>query len=142
MSVLSESATINSKSFFVNLPIINSDYKNNYSNGSRDAIELPANEDMILKYLSYLLKPPVRNLLNRGKQHGLLFCKQNGDPFENAGEWSMFLSSIIKKHIGVPNISSNALRHSFTTHVETVNDDGDIMRLRESAAYAMRHTIR
>ena len=88
-----------------------------------------------------MMRPSIRAQINRGKQHGFLFCKQNGDAFENAGEWSMFLASIIEKHIGVLNISSNALRHAFTTYIESV-DDEDHMRLRESAAYAMRHTVR
>ena len=86
--------------------------------------------------------PAVRKNINGGKQHGLLFCKRNGDPFENAGEWSMFLASLIHKHTGIPGVSSNALRHSFATHVESAVDGGDRMLLRESTAYAMRHTIR
>ncbi|KAJ3277435.1 hypothetical protein HK104_003298 [Borealophlyctis nickersoniae] len=89
-------------------------YKNNYSNG-RDSIELPSEANIIIKYLHFMMRPETRTQVARGKQHGFFFCKLNGDPFENAGEWSMFLSSIINKHIGVPNISTNALRHAFTT---------------------------
>ena len=125
-----------------NILALYSDYKNRHSNGLRDAIELPADREIIIKYLEYLMLPAVRAHINHGKQHGLLFCKRNGDPFENAGEWSMFLASLINKHIGIPNVSSNALRHSFTTHVESVVDCEDRMLLRESTAYAMRHTIR
>ncbi|KAJ3049854.1 hypothetical protein HK097_009153 [Rhizophlyctis rosea] len=122
--------------------LVVSDYKNRHSNGLRDAIELPADRDMIVKYIAYLMLPAVRAHINSGKQHGFLFCKRNGDPFENAGEWSMFLASLVNKHTGIPNVSSNALRHAFTTHVESAPDAGDRILLRESTAYAMRHTIR
>ncbi|KAJ3181532.1 hypothetical protein HDU87_001142, partial [Geranomyces variabilis] len=79
-----------------------SDHKNRLYNGSRDAMELPDDPDMILKYLKFFLKP---------------------------------------SYIGMPNISSNALRHSFTTFMESASDV-DHVRLRESTAYAMRHNIR
>ncbi|KAJ3280206.1 hypothetical protein HK104_000830 [Borealophlyctis nickersoniae] len=116
------------------------DYKNNYSNG-RDSIELPSEAIIIVKYLHFMMGPEIRTQIARGKQHGFFFCKLNGDPFENAGEWSMFLSSIINKHVGVPNISTNALRHPFTTYMESV-EDPDHRRLRERTAFAMRHTVR
>lgn len=94
-----------------------------------------------MKYLNYLMLPHVRTRMTSGKPHGFLFCKTSGDAYEAAGEWTMYLAHIIHKHIGVTNVSSNALRHSFTTYMEMV-DDADHTRLRESTAYAMRHTLR
>jgi len=116
--------------------LVVSDYKNRLYNGSRDTTELPNDDDMIIKYLTYLLKPGVRVLLTKGKMHGFLFCKRSGDAFENAGDWTMYLGNIVQKHIGLSNVSSNALRHSFTTFMESVADE-DHVRLRESTASAM-----
>ncbi|KAJ3281231.1 hypothetical protein HK104_000128, partial [Borealophlyctis nickersoniae] len=121
--------------------LVVSDYKNRHTNGLRDAIELPSDPEIILKYLECLLQPTMRAQITKGKQHGFLFCKQNGEAFENAGEWSMYLASIIERHVALKNISTNALRHSFTTYMESVDGVGDHTRLRESTAYAMRHTL-
>ncbi|KAI8817890.1 uncharacterized protein EV422DRAFT_570363 [Fimicolochytrium jonesii] len=121
--------------------IVVSDYKNSLYNGTRDAIELPDDSSIILKYLTYFLQPIVRARVTSGKKHGYLFCKNNGDAFDSAGEWSAYLARIVEKHIGIANISSNALRHSFTTYMESAVES-DHVRLRESTAYAMRHNIR
>ncbi|KAI8817883.1 uncharacterized protein EV422DRAFT_508705 [Fimicolochytrium jonesii] len=121
--------------------IVVSDYKNSLYNGTRDAIELPDDSSIILKYLTYFLQPIVRAQVTSGKKHGYLFCKNNGDAFDSAGEWSVYLARIVEKHIGIANISSNALRHSFTTYMESAVES-DHVRLRESTAYAMRHNIR
>ncbi|KAI8910054.1 hypothetical protein DFJ77DRAFT_471787 [Powellomyces hirtus] len=104
-------------------------------------MELPDDPDMIMKYLTYFLRPTVRARITSGKMHGFLFCKRNGDAFDSAGDWAAYLANIVEKHIGMSNISSNALRHSFTTFMESANDD-DHSQLRESTAYAMRHNIR
>ncbi|KAJ3282520.1 hypothetical protein HK104_010849 [Borealophlyctis nickersoniae] len=122
--------------------LVVSDYKNRHTNGLRDSMELPSNAEIILKYLEHLLQPTVRAQVTKGKQHGFLFCKQNGEAFENAGEWSMYIAGIIERHAALQNISTNALRHSFTTYMESVEGEGDHTRLRESTAYAMRHTVR
>ncbi|KAI8817222.1 uncharacterized protein EV422DRAFT_604763 [Fimicolochytrium jonesii] len=95
--------------------IVVSDYKNRMYNGSRDTMELPNDDNLIIKYLTYLLKPEVRVLLTKGK--------------------------IVQKHIGLLNISSNALRHSFTTFMESVANE-DHVRLQELTASAMRHNVR
>ncbi|KAJ3280125.1 hypothetical protein HK104_000895, partial [Borealophlyctis nickersoniae] len=119
-----------------------SDYKNRHLNGLRDAIELPCDPEIMLKYLEYLLQPRMRAQITKGNQHGFLFCKQNGEAFENAGEWSMYIACIIERHVQLKNISTNALRHSFTTYMESIDCEGDHIKLRESTAYAMRHTVR
>ena len=104
-------------------------------------MELPSDADMLVKYLTYLLEGQVRALLTKGKMHGFLFCKGNGEAFENAGEWSTYLGAIVRRHIGLANVSSNALRHAFATFIETATDE-DHVRLRESTASAMRHNVR
>lgn len=118
-----------------------SDYKNRAQNGLHDSIELPSDPDILIRHLLFPLKPAVRCQITHGKEHGFLFCKRNGDPFESAAEWSEYLQAIVEKHVGIGGVSSNALRHSFTSYMELSEED-DHMRLRESAAYAMRHKIR
>ena len=53
----------------------------------------------------------------------------------------MYLAAIIEKHVGLKNISSNALRHSFTTYMES-DDQLDHMRLRESTAFVHETYLR
>lgn len=53
----------------------------------------------------------------------------------------MYLAKIIERHTGVPNVSSNALQHAFTTFMESANEVEQIL-LHESTAYAMRHRIK
>ncbi|KAJ3164000.1 hypothetical protein HDU87_004229, partial [Geranomyces variabilis] len=66
---------------------------------------------------------------------------RTGASFAHASEWTAYLSGIVSKHTGVAGVSTNALRHAFTTFMETSNEE-DHQRLRESVGRAMRHTSR
>ncbi|KAI8826285.1 uncharacterized protein EV422DRAFT_160962 [Fimicolochytrium jonesii] len=118
-----------------------SDYKNRLSNGMQDKIELPKDEEVLLKYLLWLMRADVRQLTTCGKDHGLLFCKRSGDAFDDASQWTAYISGLVEKHSGIPHVGPNALRHAFATFVES-SDGLDHQRLRESASRAMRHTVR
>ncbi|KAI8916788.1 hypothetical protein DFJ77DRAFT_548367 [Powellomyces hirtus] len=117
-----------------------SDYKNKHHWG-KDMVELPADKEILSKYLLWLMNPSVRQQITRGANHGFLFCKKSGEAFVTAAEWTTYLSGIIEAHTGVPGIGPNALRHAFTTFMETSTDE-DHLRLRESVGRAMRHTSR
>ncbi|KAJ3144174.1 hypothetical protein HDU89_008939 [Geranomyces variabilis] len=116
-----------------------SDFKNNKAWG-RDAIELPANQQVLLKHLLWLMTPPVRQHLARAEHHGYLFCKSSGEAFLHASDWTFFLSRIVENHTGLA-IGPTALRHAFATFMETSTDE-DHSRLRDSVASSMRHTQR
>ncbi|KAJ3160312.1 hypothetical protein HDU88_007994 [Geranomyces variabilis] len=116
------------------------DYKNKQRWG-RDTVELPADKEVLLDHLLWLMTPAVRQRLTRGDNHGFLFCKRNGACFAHASEWTAYLSGIVAKHTGVSGVSTNAMRHAFTTFMETSADE-DHQRLRESVGRAMRHTGR
>ncbi len=106
----------------------------------RDAIELPADQQVLLKHLLWLMTPPVREHLLRAETHGYLFCKPSGEAFLHASEWTSFLSRIVEGHTGLA-IGPTALRHAFATFMETSTDE-DHTRLRDSVASSMRHTQR
>ncbi|KAJ3144358.1 hypothetical protein HDU86_001939 [Geranomyces michiganensis] len=112
------------------------DFKNNKTWG-RDAIELPADQQVLLKHLLWLMTPPVRQHLACAETHGYLFCKAGGEAFIHASEWTSYLSRIVEDHTGLA-IGPTALRHAFTSFMETSTDD-DHLRLRESVGRAMRH---
>ncbi|KAJ3144359.1 hypothetical protein HDU86_001940 [Geranomyces michiganensis] len=116
-----------------------SDFKNNKAWG-RDAIELPADQQVLLKHLLWLMTPPVRQHLARAEAHGYLFCKSSGEAFLHASDWTSFLSRIVESHTGLA-IGPTALRHAFATFMETSTDE-DHSRLRDSVASSMRHTQR
>ncbi|KAJ3006099.1 hypothetical protein HKX48_000302 [Thoreauomyces humboldtii] len=117
-----------------------SDYKNRQKWG-RDTVELPTDKELLLNHLRWLMTPAVRHLLTRGDNHGFLFCRRNGSSFSDASAWTAYLSGIVGKHSGIAGVGTNALRHAFTTFMETSTDD-DHVRLRESVGRAMRHTGR
>ncbi|KAJ3019533.1 hypothetical protein HKX48_002010 [Thoreauomyces humboldtii] len=119
---------------------LSSDYKNKQKWG-RDTIELPTDKEVLLKHLHWLMSPAVRNLLTRDNNHGFLFCRRNGTNFCEASSWTTYLAGIVAKHTGVAGVGTNALRHAFTTFMETSTDE-DHLRLRESVGRAMRHTGR
>ncbi|KAJ3144069.1 hypothetical protein HDU89_000707 [Geranomyces variabilis] len=116
-----------------------SDFKNNMTWG-RDAVELPADQDVLLKHLLWLMTPPVRQHLACAEMHGFLFCKPSGEAFVHASEWTSFLSRIVEDHTGLA-VGPTALRHAFATFIETSTDE-DHARLRDSVASSMRHTQR
>ena len=118
-----------------------SDYKNRLANGPQDKIELPREEEVLTKYILWLLRADVRQLTTCGQNHGFLFCKRDGSSFGNASEWTTYVSGLIEKRSGIPHVGPNALRHAFATFVESSNGE-DHQRLRESASRAMRHTLR
>ncbi|KAJ3144406.1 hypothetical protein HDU89_008280 [Geranomyces variabilis] len=113
-----------------------SDFKNNKTWG-RDAIELPADQQVLLKHMLWLITPPVRQQLARGETHGYLFCKSSGEAFIHASDWTSYLSRIVEDHTGLA-VGPTALRHAFATFMETSTDE-DHLRLRESVGRAMRH---
>ncbi|KAJ3147724.1 hypothetical protein HDU86_007899 [Geranomyces michiganensis] len=116
-----------------------SDFKNNKAWG-RDAIELPADQQVLLKHLLWLMTPPVRQQLARAEMHGFLFCKLSGEAFVHASNWTSYLSRIVEDHTGLA-IGPTGLRHAFATYLETSTDE-DHNRLRDSVASSMRHTQR
>ncbi|KAJ3143982.1 hypothetical protein HDU89_001141 [Geranomyces variabilis] len=113
-----------------------SDFKNNKTWG-QDAIELPADQQVLLKHLLWLMTPPVRQHLACAETHGYLFCKAGVEAFIHASEWTSYLSRIVEDHTGLA-VGPTALRHAFTSFMETSTDD-DHLRLRESVGRAMRH---
>ncbi|KAI8585081.1 hypothetical protein BDZ88DRAFT_510903 [Geranomyces variabilis] len=97
-----------------------SDFKNNRTWG-RDANELPADQEH----------------LACAETHEYLFCKAGGEAFIQASEWTSYLSHIVEDHTGLA-VGPRALRHAFTSFMETSTDE-DHLRLRESVGRAMRH---
>ncbi|KAI8585354.1 hypothetical protein BDZ88DRAFT_442474 [Geranomyces variabilis] len=116
-----------------------SDFKNSQTWG-RDATKLPADQQVLLKHLLWLMTPPVRKHLARAEMHGFLFCKPSGEGFLLASDWTSYLSRIVEDHTGLA-IGPTGLRHAFATYLETSTDE-DHTRLRDSVASSMRHTQR
>ncbi|KAJ3145083.1 hypothetical protein HDU89_007603, partial [Geranomyces variabilis] len=112
-----------------------SDYKNKQRWG-RDTIELPKEREVLVEHLLWLMTPNVRQRLTRDDDHGFLFCKRNSASFAHASEWTAYLSGIVSKHTGIAGVSTNALRHAFTTFMETSSEE-DHQRLRESVGRAI-----
>ncbi|KAI8911913.1 hypothetical protein DFJ77DRAFT_542146 [Powellomyces hirtus] len=117
-----------------------SDYKNKHHWG-KDMVELPGDKEILSKYLLWLMSPSVRQQITCGANHRFLFCKKSRKAFVTAAEWNTYLSGIIEAHTGVPGVGPNALRHAFTTFMET-SMDKDHLQLRKSVGWAMRHTSR
>ncbi|KAJ3017684.1 hypothetical protein HKX48_003423 [Thoreauomyces humboldtii] len=86
------------------------------------------------------MTPPVRQHLPCAETHEYLFCKAGGEAFIQASEWTSYLSRIVEDHTGLA-VGPTALRHAFTSFMETSTDE-DHLRLRESVGRAMRHGSR
>ena len=74
-------------------------------------------------------------------KHGFLFVDTNGKPFLSSAHFSTYLRRLFEKRTSV-SASSNMLRSAFVTHFMSQDDFANSSSLRESLAYAMRHTTR
>ncbi|KAJ3180318.1 hypothetical protein HDU87_002197 [Geranomyces variabilis] len=106
--------------------------------GGETRSNLPADQQVLLKHLIWLMMPPVRQHLAHAEKHGFLFCKPSGEVFIYASKWTSYLSRIVEDHTGFA-VRPTGLHHAFTSFTMQTSTNEDHLRLHESVGRAMYH---